>query len=68
MRPLAMNHNGRTRQASMPPRNVFWHGRVDVDDGPDPVFTEKVLNALDQVSVKATFFVVGDQIRKQQTP
>ena len=38
------------------------------DDGPDPVFTEKVLNALDQVSVKATFFVVGDQIQDSNTP
>jgi peptidoglycan/xylan/chitin deacetylase (PgdA/CDA1 family) len=38
------------------------------DDGPDPVFTEKVLNALDEVSAKATFFVVADQIQGSDTP
>jgi peptidoglycan/xylan/chitin deacetylase (PgdA/CDA1 family) len=29
------------------------------DDGPHPVWTPKVLDALDQASAKATFFVVG---------
>ncbi len=38
------------------------------DDGPDPVFTEKVLDVLDQVSVTATFFLVADQIQDSDTP
>lgn len=34
------------------------------DDGPIPVVTPWVLDILDQYNIKATFFVVGDNVRK----
>jgi peptidoglycan-N-acetylglucosamine deacetylase len=34
------------------------------DDGPDPDGTPAVLDALDEVGVKATFFVVGEQLMR----
>ncbi len=34
------------------------------DDGPHPEFTLRLLEVLDRNSVKATFFVVGKQVRK----
>jgi cellulose synthase/poly-beta-1,6-N-acetylglucosamine synthase-like glycosyltransferase/peptidoglycan/xylan/chitin deacetylase (PgdA/CDA1 family) len=33
------------------------------DDGPDPVYTQKVLDVLRSHGVKATFFVVGENVR-----
>jgi peptidoglycan-N-acetylglucosamine deacetylase len=32
------------------------------DDGPDPVYTPKILDILKQYNVKATFFVIGKQV------
>lgn len=34
------------------------------DDGPDPVSTKKILDILKQHEVKATFFMVGERIKK----
>ncbi|UQU65999.1 polysaccharide deacetylase family protein [Couchioplanes caeruleus] len=34
------------------------------DDGPDPVQTPKILKLLDQYGAKATFCLVGDQVRR----
>jgi peptidoglycan/xylan/chitin deacetylase (PgdA/CDA1 family) len=34
------------------------------DDGPDPEWTPRVLDALEQASVKATFFAVGQQAQR----
>ncbi|MBL3655633.1 polysaccharide deacetylase family protein [Fulvivirga sediminis] len=34
------------------------------DDGPIPILTEFVIDTLDQFNAKATFFCVGDNIRK----
>jgi peptidoglycan/xylan/chitin deacetylase (PgdA/CDA1 family) len=34
------------------------------DDGPDPTFTPRVLDALDAHGVRATFFLVGSQARR----
>lgn len=34
------------------------------DDGPDPRFTPKILDILDKYQVKATFFMVGQQMEK----
>lgn len=33
------------------------------DDGPDPEFTPRVLEALAQHDIKATFFVIGERVR-----
>lgn len=33
------------------------------DDGPDPNFTEQILNVLKEKNVKATFFVLGENVK-----
>jgi peptidoglycan-N-acetylglucosamine deacetylase len=53
-----------------PIRGLFWSERfpgqaaLTFDDGPHPVHTPKVLDILRQAGIKATFFVVGTQVRK----
>ncbi len=37
------------------------------DDGPVPGVTDQVLNILDDFQAKATFFCIGDNVRKHQT-
>jgi peptidoglycan-N-acetylglucosamine deacetylase len=46
-----------------PGRERLDDGRVALtfDDGPDPDATPAVLDALDQIGAKATFFMVGEQ-------
>lgn len=34
------------------------------DDGPDPEWTPRVLDALEQAQVRATFFAIGEQARR----
>ena len=34
------------------------------DDGPEPVYTEKILKVLDEKGIRATFFVIGNEIEK----
>ena len=34
------------------------------DDGPTPEITERVLEILDKHQIKATFFCIGDNVRK----
>lgn len=34
------------------------------DDGPNPPFTDQIIDVLDKYGVKATFFVVGQEVRK----
>lgn len=34
------------------------------DDGPDPMYTPRLLDALDQLGVRATFFLVGQAVEK----
>ncbi len=52
--------------AAIPKSRLFKHGNLDraeialtIDDGPDPVYTPKILDTLQKYGVKATFFVVG---------
>ena len=40
------------------------HAALTFDDGPDPDATPAVLDALDAAGVKATFFVVGEQLMR----
>jgi peptidoglycan/xylan/chitin deacetylase (PgdA/CDA1 family) len=40
------------------------HVALSFDDGPDPDGTPAVLDALDEAGVKATFFMVGDQVKQ----
>lgn len=51
--------------------DVQNYGRVDsmqialtFDDGPDPVYTNRILDVLKDNNIKATFFVVGDQLQR----
>src|SRR5438105_827305 len=37
---------------------------VTFDDGPDPVSTPRVLDVLEELNVRATFFLVGEQVRR----
>jgi peptidoglycan/xylan/chitin deacetylase (PgdA/CDA1 family) len=50
----------------MPPHGEQEQKRVFLtfDDGPIPVVTEEVLQILDEYQAKATFFMVGDNVRK----
>lgn len=34
------------------------------DDGPHPVYTDQILEALNEFGVKATFFLIGEQLEK----
>lgn len=52
-------------------KNVTWRGNknekivhLTFDDGPIPEVTPNVLDILDEFDVKATFFCVGDNVRK----
>lgn len=38
------------------------HVALTFDDGPDPVSTPRFLDALDELSVRATFFVLGARV------
>ena len=38
------------------------HPALTFDDGPDPDATPAVLDALDEIGVQATFFMVGEQV------
>ena len=49
---------------------VLWHGNrnrpeiaLTFDDGPDPVYTDRVLDALKRANMKATFFLVAKNIK-----
>lgn len=49
---------------------MFWSGpnnkkaiSLTFDDGPDPVYTPKILSMLSKYNVKATFFLVGDMAK-----
>lgn len=37
---------------------------ITFDDGPDPTFTPKVLEVLRRYNIKATFFLVGERVRR----
>ncbi len=37
---------------------------ITIDDGPDPIVTPRVLDVLDQYAARATFFCVGEQVRR----
>jgi len=40
------------------------HMAITFDDGPDPVSTPRVLDVLDELNARATFFLVGEQVRR----
>ena len=44
------------------------HVALTFDDGPDPDGTPAVLDALDAERIKATFFMVGEQVKAAPVP
>lgn len=51
--------------------NVLWRGNkkdksvsITFDDGPDPIYTKKVLDLLDKYGIKGCFFLVGEKVKK----
>ncbi|MDI6690015.1 MAG: polysaccharide deacetylase family protein [Actinomycetota bacterium] len=62
-----------SRRMSRSPRSTIFHrtdlptvGKVALtfDDGPDPKYTPKVLEILRQNGIKATFFVIGERVKR----
>ncbi len=47
--------------AEMPPKTLV----LTFDDGPDPAWTPKILEALDRLGAPAAFFVVGEQAARR---
>jgi len=39
---------------------------LTLDDGPDPVHTDRILRVLDQQQVKATFFMIGSKVEAHE--
>ncbi|MGW5667582.1 bifunctional polysaccharide deacetylase/glycosyltransferase family 2 protein [Micromonospora sp. NPDC003776] len=52
--------DGRLDAERMPPRTIA----LTFDDGPDPVWTPKVLDVLSRHHAPATFFVIGSQVAR----
>jgi peptidoglycan/xylan/chitin deacetylase (PgdA/CDA1 family) len=57
--------------SAVPGRQLLQHGDRDraqialtVDDGPDPVYTPRILDIFRDYAVKATFFVVGGAVEQ----
>ena len=52
--------------SSMPTRGPLEgsHAYLTFDDGPDPQWTPRLLDALAQAGVRATFFVIGEAARR----
>lgn len=62
---LVTNHSTRSHNA------VFYNGPANkkraaltFDDGPDAVCTPKILDILNDKKIQATFFVIGEQVRR----
>ncbi len=58
-------------QARLTRRNTFYRltstppkVALTFDDGPDPTWTPQILDVLNRHGVKATFFVVGERVRR----
>jgi peptidoglycan/xylan/chitin deacetylase (PgdA/CDA1 family) len=43
------------------------HYAITIDDGPDPEVTPAVLDLLDELQTRATFFCIGDRVRQYPT-
>ncbi|PPS87230.1 polysaccharide deacetylase family protein [Streptomyces sp. MH60] len=44
------------------------HVALTFDDGPDPVSTPRFLDVLDELGVRATFFVLGENVARHPAP
>jgi glycosyltransferase involved in cell wall biosynthesis len=57
---------------ALPARRILWRGRPDrphvaltFDDGPDNVYTPRILDCLRHYDARATFFLVGEKVRRE---
>lgn len=78
IRSLSLSANGRRitdlQQIQMPaPHQLIRWGQLPdnsvvltFDDGPDPVYTDRILDILEELDVQATFFMVGDKITQNR--
>lgn len=55
-------------------RRIFWRAQTDrqlvalsFDDGPHPVYTPQVLDGLHRYGVRATFFLIGQNVEEHPT-
>lgn len=58
--PVIDTTDGGQRSYHMPPRTIA----LTFDDGPDPVWTPRILDVLRRHGARATFFVVGSQVAR----
>jgi peptidoglycan/xylan/chitin deacetylase (PgdA/CDA1 family) len=54
--------------AAIPSKGLLWHAKTDrdqfaltFDDGPDPIYTPRILDTLHSYSMSATFFLVANR-------
>ncbi|MEW4223120.1 polysaccharide deacetylase family protein [Rossellomorea marisflavi] len=59
------------RKVIEPQGDVIWempnkHNKVALtfDDGPDPIYTQEILELLSKYNAKATFFLIGEKVKK----
>lgn len=68
---ISQSYETRYKRGHNIPGKLYWAGSIQdkevaltFDDGPEAVWTPKVLEILKQKNVKATFFVIGKQAQK----
>lgn len=71
MTPFIRNAGKALLQSYYTPESFLWRLPVarpavalTFDDGPDPAFTERVLDLLALTDTKATFFVIGEKVER----
>ncbi|MEV4348463.1 bifunctional polysaccharide deacetylase/glycosyltransferase family 2 protein [Actinoplanes sp. NPDC049596] len=57
---IEVNDEGDVRTLGMPAKTIA----LTFDDGPDPIWTPKILDVLSRHHAQATFFVVGSQVAR----
>ncbi|MFB9237926.1 bifunctional polysaccharide deacetylase/glycosyltransferase family 2 protein [Plantactinospora siamensis] len=58
--PVVDDRDGRIATARMPAKTIA----LTFDDGPDPVWTPRILEVLDRYDAPATFFVLGSEVSR----
>ncbi|MGK5679331.1 bifunctional polysaccharide deacetylase/glycosyltransferase family 2 protein [Actinoplanes sp. URMC 104] len=58
--PVINTTGGQESTSRMPPKTIA----LTFDDGPDPIWTPKVLDVLEQYDAHGTFFVVGSEVSR----
>ena len=63
---LLLWYGGRTMAAVTTGKEYIEAKKVAItfDDGPNPLYTEKLLDGLKERNVKATFFLIGKEVKE----